>query len=116
MNDDPPLEPELPPPPADQTPPELSPLQTEPTAGSKFIESAGRGCLGTVSFIIAIMIFGTISAANQIAGLTLSLLAIAGMVVLRKRSGPSTILGAVAVGAAVALVLTGACAIVILNF
>jgi hypothetical protein len=121
MNDDPPLEPEPPPPPPDPTPPdplppELSPLQTEPTAGTRFIESAGRGCLGTVSFIIAIMIFGTISAAKPIAGLTASLLAIAGMVVLRKRSGPSTILGAVAVGAAVALVLTGACAIVILNF
>jgi hypothetical protein len=112
MNDDPPVEPEPLPPPA----PELSPLRTEPTAGGRFIESAGRGCLGTVSFIVAILIFGTISAANQIAGLTLSLLAIAGMVVLRKRSGPSTILGAVAVGAAVAFVLTGACAIVILNF
>ena len=115
MNDDPPIEPDPLPPPA-PPPPELSPLQTEPTAGTRFIESAGRGCLGTVSFIIAIMIFGTISAAKPIAGLTASLLAIAGMVVLRKRSGPSTILGAVAVGAAVALVLTGACAIVILNF
>ena len=65
---------------AGAAPPELSPLQTESTAGNRFIESAGRGCLGTVSFIIAILIFGTISAANQIAGLTLSLLAIAGMV------------------------------------
>jgi hypothetical protein len=117
MNDDlPPIEPEpLPQPPA-SPPPELSPLQTEPTAGTRFIESAGRGCLGTVSFIMAILIFGTISAANQIAGLIASILAIAGMVVVRKRSGPSTILGAVAVGAAIALVLTGGCAIVIMNF
>ena len=93
----------------------FSPLK-EPTGGTQFIESAGRGCLGTVSFILAILIFGTISAANQIAGLIASILAIAGMVALRKRSGPSTILGAVAIGAAIALVLTGGCAIVIMNF
>lgn len=122
MNDDlPPIEPEpvpLPPDPAppDQPPAELSPLRTEPTPGTPFIESAGRGCLGMVSFIIAIVIFGTISAANQPLGLAASILAIIGMIVLRKRSGPSTILGAVAVGAAVALVLTGTCAIIFLNF
>jgi len=113
MNDDlPPIDPE-PPPPAG---PEFSPLQTEPTAGTRFIESAGRGCLGTVSFMLAAGIFGTISAAAPIVGLILSILAIVGAVMLRKRSGPSTILGAVAIGAAIALVLTGSCAIVILNF
>ena len=119
MNDDPPsmdpdpIDPEPPPLPA--PPMDLSPLRTEP-AGTTFMESAGRGCLGTVSFIIAIFIFGTISAANQVAGLIASILAFAGMLALRKRSGPSTILGAVAVGAAIALVLTGGCAIVIMNF
>ena len=119
MNDDPPsmdpdpIDPEPPPLPAPPT--DLSPLRTEP-AGTTFIESAGRGCLGTVSFIIAIFIFGTISAANQVAGLIASILAFAGMLALRKRSWPSTILGAVAVGAAIALVLTGGCAIVIMNF
>ena len=117
MNDDvPPVDPEAPPPqPLPQPPTDLSPLRTEP-AGTTFIESAGRGCLGTVSFIIAIFIFGTISAANQVAGLIASILAFAGMLALRKRSGPSTILGAVAIGAAIALVLTGGCAIVIMNF
>ena len=119
MNDDPPsmdpdpIDPEPAPLPAPPT--DLSPLRTEP-AGTTFIESAGRGCLGTVSFIIAISIFGTISAANQVAGLIASILAFAGMLALRKRSGPSTILGAVAIGAAIALVLTGGCAIVIMNF
>ena len=113
MSDDlPPIDPDPPPPPP---PTDLSPLRTEP-AGTTFIESAGRGCLGTVSFIIAIFIFGTISAANQVAGLIASILAFAGMLALRKRSGPSTILGAVAIGAAIALVLTGGCAIVIMNF
>jgi hypothetical protein len=118
MNDDlPPIEPDQPLPPAPPSPPPaLSPLKTEPDGGTRFIESAGRGCLGIVSFSIAVMIFGTISAANQILGLVLSILAVAGMVVLRKRSGPSTILGAVAVGAAIAFVLTGACAILFLNF
>ena len=114
MSDDlPPIDPEPPPLPAPTT--DLSPLRTE-AAGTTFIESAGRGCLGTVSFIIAIFIFGTISAANQVAGLIASILAFAGMLALRKRSGPSTILGAVAIGAAIALVLTGGCAIVIMNF
>ena len=117
MNDDlPPIEPEPVPPPPDPPPPELSPLRTDSTPGTPFIESAGRGCLGMVSFILAIGIFGTISAANQPLGLAASILAIIGMVVLRKRSGPSTLLGAVAVGAAVALVLTGTCAIIFLNF
>jgi hypothetical protein len=37
------------------------------------------------------------------------------MFVLRKRSGPSTMLGAVAVGASIALVLVGACAVVMLG-
>jgi len=116
MSDDlPPIDPEPPPPPPPPPPTDLSPLRTEP-AGTTFIESAGRGCLGTVSFIIAIFIFGTISAANQVAGLIASILAFAGMLALRKRSGPSTILGAVAIGAAIALVLTGGCAIVIMNF
>jgi len=117
MNDDvPPVDPEAPPPQPPPPPPtDLSPLRTE-AAGTTFIESAGRGCLGTVSFIIAILIFGTISAANQVAGLIASILAFAGMLALRKRSGPSTILGAVAIGAAIALVLTGGCAIVIMNF
>ena len=117
MNDDlPPIEPDPLPPPPDAPPPELSPLRTDAPPGTTFIESAGRGCLGVVSFVLAIGIFGTISAANQPLGLVASILAIAGMVVLRKRSGPSTILGAVAVGAAIALVLTGACAILFLNF
>ena len=121
MNDDlppiePPPDPSPDPLPPDPPPPELSPLRTDAPPGTTFIESAGRGCLGVVSFVLAIGIFGTISAANQPLGLVASILAIAGMVVLRKRSGPSTILGAVAVGAAIALVLTGACAILFLNF
>jgi len=121
MNDDlPPSEadppPPPPPPPQDAPPAELSPLPTDAPPGTTFIESAGRGCLGMVSFILAIGIFGTISAANQPLGLAASILAIIGMVVLRKRSGPSTILGAMAVGAAIALVLTGTCAIIFLNF
>jgi hypothetical protein len=55
MNDDPPpIEPEPEPPPPDQPPPELSPLRTDSTPGTTFIESAGRGCLGMVSFIPAL--------------------------------------------------------------
>jgi hypothetical protein len=61
------------------------------------------------------MVFGTIVVANQVLGLALSILVIAGLFVVRKRSGPSTMLGAVAVGASIALVLAGACAIVMLS-
>jgi hypothetical protein len=115
MNDDlPPLEPD-PEPTSSPPPPPLSPLRTESDRGTKFIEAAGRGCLGTVSFSVAVMIFGTIVIANQILGLALSILVIAGMFALRKRSGPSTMLGAVAVGASIALILAGACAIIMLN-
>lgn len=111
---DPPVEPELPPP-ERESESELSPLKTQPDRGTKFIESAGRGCLGVVSFSIAVMLFGTIVVANQLLGLALSGLAIVGAFALRKRSGPSTMLGAVAVGAAVALVLAGGCAILMLS-
>lgn len=90
-------------------------MRMDPDRGSRFIESAGRGCLGIVSFSVAVMLFGTIAVANQILGLAVSILVIAGMFVLRKRSGPSTMLGAVAVGASIALVLVGACAVVMLG-
>ena len=113
-DNDPPIEPD-PPPTPDLPPPELSPLKTQGDRGSRFIESAGRGCLGFASFSVAVMLFGTIVVANQILGLALSGLAIVGAFALRKRSGPSTMLGAVAVGAAVALVLAGGCAILMLG-
>jgi len=90
-------------------------MRMDPDRGSRFIESAGRGCLGIISFSLAVMLFGTIAVANQILGLAVSILVIAGMFVLRKRSGPSTMLGAVAVGASIALVLVGACAVVMLG-
>jgi len=116
MSDDlPPPEPDQQPTSSPPPPPPLSPLRTEPDRGTRFIEAAGRGCLGIVSFSVAVMIFGTIVIANQILGLALSILVIAGMFALRKRSGPSTMLGAVAVGASIALILAGACAIIMLN-
>ena len=115
MNDDPPLEPEpLPPPPASAT--GVSPLQTEPTAGNE-IHRVGRPRLSWHR-VVHHRHFDLRHDFRRESNRRVDavILAIAGMVVLRKRSGPSTILGAVAVGAAVALVLTGACAIVIMNF
>lgn len=113
-DNDPSIEPD-PPSTPEPSPPELSPLKTEGDRGTRFIESAGRGCLGVVSFSFAVSLFGTIVVANQILGLALSAIAIVGAFALRKRSGPSTMLGAVAVGAAVALVLAGGCAILMLG-
>lgn len=114
MNDDDdltPLEPEPQPPAASPTP-AFTPLKE--SAGTRFAESAGRGCLGTVSFVVALLVFGTTVVANQLLGLAFSIIVVVGLFTARKRSGPSPMLGAVAVGAAIALVLAGSCAILMM--
>jgi hypothetical protein len=118
MNDDDltPIEPEPAPEPPPEvpaaTPPTLTPLKE--SAGTRFAESAGRGCLGTVSFVVALLVFGTTVVANQLLGLAFSIIVVVGLFTARKRSGPSPMLGAVAVGAAIALVLAGSCAILMM--
>ena len=105
---------ELPPP--ETEPPSLPPPPPPPqeSAGVRFAESAGRGCLGTVAFIVALVVFGTIVVANQILGLAVSILVVVGLFMARKRSGPSPMLGAVAVGVSIAMVLAGSCAILMM--
>jgi hypothetical protein len=106
MTDDlPPIDPEQPPPPG------FSPVES---SGNRFMEAAGRGCLGTVTFILALMVFGTTVVANQVLGLALSVIVVVGLFTARKRSGPSPMLGAVAVGATIAMVLAGGCAILMM--
>jgi hypothetical protein len=89
--------------------------QLEP-AGSRFVESAARGCLGVVSFLLTLVLFGILAGIRQPAvGFVLVLLAVVALFTARRRSGPSPMLGAVAVGAAIALVISGACMLILLS-
>jgi hypothetical protein len=117
MNDDDlsPREPDLPPDarlPERELPP-LSPVRD--STGTRFAEAAGRGLLGTVSFVLSAFVFGVVSLQNQVLGLALSIIVVFALFAARKRSGPSPLLGAVAVGAAIAMVLVGSCTLIVLS-
>ena len=79
----------------------------------------GRVLLGTVSFVISMVVFMSIvaTASSQpwisvvIAGAL-----VAGLFVIRKRSGPSPLLGAVVVGVTVAFVVFGGCMLLLSSF
>jgi hypothetical protein len=121
MNDDavPPIDPDEPlgePPPQPVSPPpdDFTPLSE--SSGSRFVEAAGRGCLGTVTFVLALALFGTAVVAKPPIGLVFSILVVVGLFAVRRRSGPSPMLGAVAVGATIAMILAGACAIVMMSY
>jgi hypothetical protein len=89
--------------------------QFEP-AGNRFAESAARGCLGVVSFVLTLVLFGILAASRHPAvGFLLVLLAVIALFTARRRSGPSPMLGAVAVGASIALVISGACMLILLS-
>ena len=97
-----------PPPPLVETPP-------APAGKSSFMEIAGRGCLGVVSFLFALVAFASVMAASQPIGLVVSVALVVALFVARRRSGPSPMLGAVVFGVAVALVLTGLCTIIVMT-
>jgi hypothetical protein len=105
-DDLPPIDPEGPPR-AEFSPPAES-------GGNRFLAAAGRGCLGTVAFIVALLVFGTAVVANQALGLALSIVLVFALFAKRKRSGPSPMLGAVAVGVTIAMILAGSCAILMM--
>jgi hypothetical protein len=117
MNDDDlsPREPELPPGAGfpEREPQPLTPVRD--SAGTRFAEAAGRGLLGTVSFVLSAFIFGVVSLQNQVIGLALSIIVVVALFAARKRSGPSPLLGAVAVGAAIAMGLVGSCNLIVLS-
>jgi hypothetical protein len=123
---------ENPPPPPDQPPPRPEfdprrpfgppqPPSAEPDGCGAFI---GRAALGIVSFVLAIVVFIMIMAAveptmgeSKGAGLTIAIdvALVAVLFVIRKRTGPSPLLGAVVVGATVALVMFGGCMLILMN-
>ena len=84
----------------------------------------GRVLLGIVSFVLAIVVFIMIMAALEPAigsagggavmiAIDVGLVAV--LFVIRKRTGPSPLLGAVVVGATVALVMFGGCMLILMN-
>jgi hypothetical protein len=111
-----------PPPPEDQSPEPLAPAPerdafspVKESRGSRALEVAGRGCLGVVSFLLAAGIFMIVISAHQAIGLIVSIAMFVGLMAWRSRSGPSPMLGAVVVGAGIALLLTGTCTLIVMN-
>ena len=84
----------------------------------------GRLVLGSVSFVISIVVFVMIMAAMEPAigtsgggavMIAVDVVLVAVLFVIRKRTGPSPLLGAVVVGATVALVMFGGCMLILMN-
>jgi hypothetical protein len=116
MNDEPPR-------PPDEQPAEPSPPSSRPDAfspikesrGTRGMEALGLGCLGFVSFILAAAIFMVIISANQSIGLLVAAAMVVGLIGWRTHVGPSPKLGAVVVGAGIALLITGTCTVILMN-
>lgn len=119
-----------PPPPPDEPPPQrktefdprrpmFRPVQpsADETAGCGAV--IGRVLLGTVSFVISIVVFISLatSASDQPwIGVAIAAALVAGLFFLRKRSGPSPLLGAVVVGVTAAFVVFGGCMLLLSSF
>jgi len=79
----------------------------------------GRVLLGTVSFVISMIVFMSIVATaseQPLIGVVIAGALVAGMFVIRKRSGPSPLLGAAVVGVTVAFVVFGGCILLLSSF
>ena len=84
----------------------------------------GRVLLGSVSFVISIVVFVMIMAAMEPAigasksgavMIAVDVALVAVLFIIRRRTGPSPLLGAVVVGATVALVIFGGCMLILMN-
>ena len=116
MNDEsprPPDEQPAPPPPPSPRADPFSPVKE--SRATRGMEAVGLGCLGFVAFILAAGIFMVIISANQSIGLLVSAAAVVGLIGWRTRAGPSPKLGAVVVGAGIALLITGTCTLIVMN-
>jgi hypothetical protein len=116
----PPDEPSPPPPSSfDPRRPMFRPAQppSDEPAGCGAI--VGRILLGTVSFVISIVVFMSIVAtasSQPWIGVAIAAALVAGLFVIRKRAGPSPLLGAVVVGVTVAFVVFGGCMLLLSSF
>ena len=94
-----------------ENPPPPSPA-AEPVGCAPLI---GRVVLGIVSFVLAIVVFVMIMAAmgpgspSSAVVIAIDVALVAILFAIRKRTGPSPLLGAVVVGATVALIVFGGC-------
>lgn len=113
---------ENPPPPAEPTEPELPPRRSvfppaepRPDTTTGFAEVVGRAVLGIVTFVIAVVGYTMLMSATEqpAVGAIAAVVVVAALFAIRKRSGPSPLLGAVTVGASVALVVFGGCTLLI---
>jgi len=100
---------------------QVQPSSDEPAGCGAII---GRVLLGIVSFVLAIVVFTMVMASLEPAigaskggavMLAIDVALVAVLFVIRKRTGPSPLLGAVVVGATVALVVFGGCMLILMN-
>jgi len=73
------------------------------------------GAAGVLAFFAGIVLFVALVASGRVFGLGMGLTIVIALFEARRRSGPSNVLGAVAVGAAIALVVVGGCVILLSN-
>ena len=95
----------------------MRPQSSDEPAGCAVV--IGRVLLGTVSFVISIVVFISIAATaseQPWIGVVIAGALVAGMFVIRKRSGPSPLLGAAVVGVTVAFVVFGGCMLLLSSF
>jgi len=120
-NSPPPPDEPAPPPPSDFDPRrpmfrQAQPPSDEPAGCGAVI---GRVLLGSVSFVISMVVFVSIVAtasSQPWIGVVIAGALVAGLFVIRKRSGPSPLLGAVVVGVTVAFVVFGGCMLLLSSF
>ena len=117
-----------PPPPDEPSPPprtEFDPWRPTVRPGQPSDEPAGcaaiigRTLLGIVSFVISIVVFISLAASasdQPLIGVVIAGALVAGLFVVRKRSGPSPLLGAVVVGVTAAFVVFGGCMLLLSSF
>jgi len=98
------------------------PLPSDEPAGCGAV--IGRVLLGIVSFVLAIVVFIMIVAALEpsigtsgggLVAIAIDVALVAVLFVVRKRTGPSPLLGAVVVGATVALIMFGGCMLILMG-
>ena len=92
------------------------PSRSGPSEPTGCAASIGLVLLGFLSFVLAIGVFATVLATGQPAiGLGVAVATLVALFVIRKKSGPSPVLGAVIAGVSVAVVVFGGCMLILLT-
>lgn len=81
-----------------------------------FIQVVGLALLGILAFIVMLFVLtALVAATNPITGAVIAVVAIAALFAIRKRAGPSRVLGAFTIGAGIALVVFGGCMVLVFS-